>query len=233
MTTSCRQTLMAVCCLHFHLPDKRGWLNIEGWTTDRDGGEKLFCVASRLSGESGITRHRRCARFHGLGTRVDCPRIHIRNDFRRTREMGANFYDGYQSILVDQRAVSGVLITETCDTTGMSETITSGFRPPFDSPRPVLHLTVSSELRARPWFGEIFSRFRTLLELGENWNGYGEKAVHGNAVKRALNVLEAIGTEGPGPWVVPTFEGGLANLSGSVTSMRSRWIFHPRVWRQY
>ena len=30
--------------LHFHLPDKSGWLNIEGWTTDRDGGEKLFVL---------------------------------------------------------------------------------------------------------------------------------------------------------------------------------------------
>ncbi len=99
----------------------------------------------------------------------------------------------------------------TCDTTGMSETITPGSRPPppFDSARPVLRLTVLSELRARPWFGETFTRFQTLLKLGENWNGYGEKAVHENAVKRALNVLEAIGTEGPAPWVVPTFEGGL------------------------
>ena len=112
-----------------------------------------------------------------------------------------------QSLLTSE--LSQVSHHRTCDTTGMSETITSGFRPPFVSPRPVLHLTVSSELRARPWFDEIFTRFRTLLELGENWNGYGEKAVHGNAVKRALNVLEAIGTEGPGPWVVPTFEGGL------------------------
>ena len=97
----------------------------------------------------------------------------------------------------------------TCDTTGMSETITSGFPPPYDSQRPVLCLNVSSELRSRPWFGETFTRLRTLQELGENWNGYGEKAVHRNAVKRALNVLEAIGTEGPAPWVVPTFEGGL------------------------
>ena len=30
--------------LHFHLPEKRGWLNIEGWTTDREGGEKLFVL---------------------------------------------------------------------------------------------------------------------------------------------------------------------------------------------
>ncbi len=45
---------------------------------------------SNLSGESIITRHRRRTRFHGLGTRVDRPRIHIRNHFRRTRGMGAN-----------------------------------------------------------------------------------------------------------------------------------------------
>jgi len=70
-------------------------------------------------------------------------------------------------------------------------------------------LTVSRELRGRPWFRETLIRFLELLSLGENWNGYGERAIRDTAVKRALNVLEVIGTDGPTPSVVPMSDGGL------------------------
>ena len=112
-----------------------------------------------------------------------------------------------QSLLTSE--LSQVFHHSAWETTGMSETITSGPPPPYGSQQPGFHLTVSSELFARPWFDDTFARFQELLELDENWNGYGEKPVHRTAVKRALDVLEAVGTDGPAPWVVPTFEGGL------------------------
>ena len=78
-----------------------------------------------------------------------------------------------QSLLTSELAQ--VSHQRTCDTTGMSETITSGSPPPVDSQRPVLHVTVCAPMVLRHSLG--FEHW----ELGENWNGYGEKAVHGNA----------------------------------------------------
>ena len=48
-----------------------------------------------------------------------------------------------------------------------------------------------------------------MLALGDNWNGYGERAVHKGALKRAVNVLDVIGVDGPCPDIVPTSDGGV------------------------
>lgn len=92
---------------------------------------------------------------------------------------------------------------------GVSETVTPSARPAFGPDRREITLRVSRELSERPWFNDVFSRLCRLLALGDNWNGYGERAVHEGAVKRAMEVLDVVGVDGPCPDVVPTSEGGV------------------------
>jgi hypothetical protein len=75
--------------------------------------------------------------------------------------------------------------------------------PEYERP-PVVEVAL-----AIPWFREVLSRFHRLLALGDNWNGYGEQAIHEDAVKRAVNVLDIVGVDGPRPDVVPTAAGGV------------------------
>ena len=92
---------------------------------------------------------------------------------------------------------------------GVSETVTSRPRSSLGPERREITLEVSRRLVQRPWFGETLSSILSLLALGDNWNGYGERAIHESAVKRAVNVLAVIGAAGPCPDVVPTSEGGI------------------------
>lgn len=92
---------------------------------------------------------------------------------------------------------------------GVSETATPRTRPAFGPERREVTLEVSRGLYYRPWFHELLSRIRRLLALRDNWNGYGERAIHEGALKRAVNVLNVIGTDGPCPDIVPTSEGGV------------------------
>lgn len=92
---------------------------------------------------------------------------------------------------------------------GVSETVTQPARLGVVPERREVTLRVSRRLSERPWFHEVLARFRRLLVLGDNWNGYGERPVHESAVKRAVNVLDAVGAAGPRPDVVPTADGGI------------------------
>lgn len=114
--------------------------------------------------------------------------------------------------LMDQELLSGPKTPQfvTRGAAGTSETMTprphSRFGPPTHG---TLTVRVSGQLLERPWFPETLNRLLELLSLGDNWNGYGESAVHTSSVKRAVNVLDAVGSEGPRPGVVPTSAGGI------------------------
>lgn len=92
---------------------------------------------------------------------------------------------------------------------GVSETVTPRAQPTFGPERREVTLEVSRELLHRPWFRQTLKRFLRLMALRDNWNGYGERAVHEDAVKRAMSVLREVGVDGPPPDVVPTAEGGV------------------------
>ena len=101
---------------------------------------------------------------------------------------------------------------------GVSETVTPPARPAFGPERREVTLKVCRRLSERPWFHEVVSRFRSLLALGDNWNGYGERAVHEGAVKRAVNVLNVVGAEGPRP------RGSPYGRRWSSTRMGRSWL---------
>lgn len=94
-------------------------------------------------------------------------------------------------------------------TRAVSETATPPARPAFGPERREFTLGVSRRLYESPWFPEMLSRIRRLMALGDNWNGYGERAVHDGALKRAVGVLGVIGVDGPCPDIVPTSGGGV------------------------
>jgi hypothetical protein len=52
-------------------------------------------------------------------------------------------------------------------------------------------------------------RLGQYLSYSENWNGYGEKAITGQAVARTVNLLTQLAMEGPEPVVVPMSDGGI------------------------
>ena len=92
---------------------------------------------------------------------------------------------------------------------GTSETMSARSRVSFGPGRREITLRVSRRLSRRPWFHQALRDFRRLLALDDNWNGYGERAVHEDAVKRAMNVLNVVGVDGPRPDIVPTSDGGV------------------------
>lgn len=65
------------------------------------------------------------------------------------------------------------------------------------------------QLSAQPWFGEVSSRLCKFLSYGEDWNGYGEKAISERSVIGAIIILHRIGMGGPKPVVVPVPDGGI------------------------
>lgn len=91
----------------------------------------------------------------------------------------------------------------------VSETITPRPRKALWPGNREITLEVSRNLRERPWFHPTLTRMLMLLALDHNWNGYGERAVHEAAVKRAIDVLDVVGVDGPRPDVVPTSGGGV------------------------
>ena len=91
---------------------------------------------------------------------------------------------------------------------GVSETISprlatvSRIRPREPDPSP-------KSLTEQPWINDVSARLREFMALGENWNGYGEQPINTNAVIRTAIVLHEIGRGGPGPVVVPVYDGGI------------------------
>ena len=65
------------------------------------------------------------------------------------------------------------------------------------------------QLATQPWFGEVSSRLNRFLTYGEDWNGYGEKAISERAAIGTIIVLHRIGIGGPKPVVVPVHDGGI------------------------
>lgn len=62
---------------------------------------------------------------------------------------------------------------------------------------------------APPWFGDVVERLGQYLSYGENWNGYGERAITGHAVLRTVSLLTKVAMDGPEPAVVPMSDGGI------------------------
>lgn len=62
-------------------------------------------------------------------------------------------------------------------------------------------------LRRYPWYSAVMCQVESLLSLGPDWNGYGERPVHRSAINRAIAILGVIG--GPCPDLAPTWDGGV------------------------
>lgn len=92
---------------------------------------------------------------------------------------------------------------------GVSETMTPVAGSVLGPERRELTLHLSATLFRQPWFRPTLDRMLEFLSMEENWNGYGERPIHDSAVKRAVDVLNEICPNGPGPSVVPTPRGGL------------------------
>ena len=52
-------------------------------------------------------------------------------------------------------------------------------------------------------------RLGQYLSYGENWNGYGENPITGQAVARTMSLLTKVAMDGPEPAVVPMSDGGI------------------------
>ncbi len=91
----------------------------------------------------------------------------------------------------------------------MSEFPTPTSVPLFGLEKHKISAEVSATLTKQSWFNSILKRLSELLSLGENWNGYGEKPIQENAVKKAIAVLDTVYQKGPVPEVVPTPDGGV------------------------
>lgn len=82
-----------------------------------------------------------------------------------------------------------------------------------DSPWPVDRHELTFEVHATTascaWFQRAVDEFVALLNLGPNWNGYGERAVHPASVKRLVRLLDEISFRGLAPSIVPLPDGGV------------------------
>ena len=92
---------------------------------------------------------------------------------------------------------------------GVSETMTPLAGSVLRPERREMTLQLSATLFRQPWFRPTLDRMLEFLSLEENWNGYGERAIHTSAVKRAVDVLNTVCPDGPAPSVVPTSQGGV------------------------
>ena len=71
-------------------------------------------------------------------------------------------------------------------------------------------LTASVNLRNQSWFLPLRTQLQGFLAFEENWNGYGESPIHEEAIRRTIDVLNAIVSETtPKPDIVPTSKGGI------------------------
>lgn len=84
-------------------------------------------------------------------------------------------------------------------------------RPPRFSLRPDGSLAVDSIDALPAWTDRALSKLSELLELPENWNGYGARAVDPRVVPTVLNLLVEILATGdpPFPDLIPTVDGGV------------------------
>ncbi len=71
------------------------------------------------------------------------------------------------------------------------------------------HSRILEELAVQPWFVEIATRLQRFLSYEANWNGYGERPISTQAVKRTIIVLHRVALGGPEPVVVPVCDGGI------------------------
>lgn len=89
-----------------------------------------------------------------------------------------------------------------------SAATTTDFRP-WPVEREELTIQVSVATRRLPWFGGWWKEATELFGLPPNWNGYGERRVHGAAIKRAAIVIDSLQISGPPPHMSPTSDGSV------------------------
>ena len=115
--------------------------------------------------------------------------------------------------VVEQELLTGSgsqsLMRQVPATAGISDIMTSSKSPAFGPERREISFEVSKSLAGQPWLRPILRRLLGFLDLGENWNGYGERPIHESALKRVVAVLDVVCPEGPVPDVVPTSDGGV------------------------
>ena len=71
------------------------------------------------------------------------------------------------------------------------------------------HSRILEELAVQPWFVGIATRLQRFLSYEANWNGYEERPISTQAVKRTMVVLHRVALGGPEPVVVPVCDGGI------------------------
>ena len=70
-------------------------------------------------------------------------------------------------------------------------------------------LVIDGDASMAPWHSESAARLSALQELGDNWNGYGEKPITDEAVRRAWEVLRDLADTVPKPLIAPLTNGGI------------------------
>ena len=82
-----------------------------------------------------------------------------------------------------------------------------------DSPWPVDRHEVTFEVHAATaacaWFQRAVDDLVGLINLGPNWNGYGERPVHPASAKRLVGLLDEMGFRGAPASIVPLPDGGV------------------------
>lgn len=81
-------------------------------------------------------------------------------------------------------------------------------QPPPISLRPARPATATAHT-AELWFSDVVGRLEQYRSYGENWNGYGEKAITVEAVLYTVSLLVEVAMDGPEPAVVPMSDGGI------------------------
>ncbi len=68
---------------------------------------------------------------------------------------------------------------------------------------------IGRETASSVWFQKAVRDLVDLLNMGPNWNGYGEKVIHPASAKRLVNLLDRMPYQGPPVAIVPLPNGGL------------------------
>lgn len=112
-----------------------------------------------------------------------------------TSAVGFDYLDDYQEFVSES---SGVVFSEPGEP-----------RVNWPADRREVSFTITSGTANSSWFRDLMSDLQELLNMGENWNGYGEKAVHEASAKRVVNILDRMEYAGRSLAVVPMSNGGL------------------------
>ena len=102
-----------------------------------------------------------------------------------------------RGLLTESDLLGAILVED--GGSGLSQTLTPAADPTRGPDRREITLTVSATLQNQPWFHPTLSQLAKFLSLGDDWDGYGAKATHESAVKRAVAVLNAVCPAGPEP----------------------------------